>query len=125
MVRDDDLTQGIIGAVIEVHRQPGPGLLESAYRVCLAHELRNRASNVREEVAVPVEYKGVQLECGYRLDLLVDDRVIVEIKSVERLDRIHTAQLISYLKLAGLRVGLLLNFNVPALRDGLKRVVVD
>lgn len=122
---DNDLTRKIIGAAIEVHKHLGPGLLESAYHACLAHELRETGFDVHQEVPVPVRYKGVRLECGYRLDLLVHNQVVVEVKSVDRLESIHTAQVISYLKLTGHRIGLLFNFNVPVLKDGLKRIILD
>lgn len=112
----------IIGAAIAVHRALGPGFLESAYRACLAFELRDRGLKVLEEVALPVIYRGVQLDCGYRLDLLVEDCIIVELKSVERLMAIHQAQVISYLRLSGHRLGLLINFNVKLLISGVKRV---
>ncbi len=122
---DNDLTRSIIGAAIEVHKHLGPGLLESAYHACLAHELREAGFDVLHEVPIPVRYKGVRLECGYRLDLLVQNQVVVETKSVDRLESIHTAQVISYLKLTGHRIGLLFNFNVPVLKDGLKRIILD
>ncbi|TNF26777.1 MAG: GxxExxY protein [Deltaproteobacteria bacterium] len=114
----------IIGAAIEVHRHVGPGLLERAYAVCLTHELRQLGLDVRTEVTMPLVYKGVALDHAYRLDLLVDGAVIVEVKAVKALQPIHTAQLISYLRLSGLTVGLLLNFHVPLLRTGIKRLVV-
>ncbi len=116
------LTSQIIGAAVEVHRELGPGLLESAYEACLAWELAARGMKVAREVAVPVRYKGVRLDCGYRLDLLVDDAVIVELKAVRALEPIHTAQLLTYLRLTGHRVGLLLNFHTPTLKSGIKRV---
>ena len=103
----------------------GPGLLESAYEACLAFELTERGLKVERQKPLPVVYRGVRLECGYRLDLLVEDVVIVEIKSVDALAPIHKAQMLSYLKLAGLKVGLLINFNVKVLTDGVRRVVID
>jgi GxxExxY protein len=112
------ITEAIIGAAIEVHRNLGPGLLESAYRECLRYELLQRKYEVRQEVPLPLIYKGVKLDCGYRLDLLVNDAVIVEIKSVESLMPIHEAQLLSYLKISGAKIGLLLNFNVKMLKHG-------
>lgn len=117
-------TEGIIGAAIEVHRELGPGLLESAYETCLAHELAERGFRVERQVPLPVRYKGVALDCGYRLDLVVDGEVIVELKAVKAFEPIHTAQLLTYLRLAGLRVGLLLNFNVAVLKQGIRRVVL-
>jgi GxxExxY protein len=119
------LTEGIIGAAIEVHRHLGPGLLESAYQACLAHELRERVFEIEEQKEVPVIYKGVHLDCGYRLDILVRNTVIIELKSVDKLEPIHEAQLISYLRLSGHHVGLLINFNVTQLVKGIKRRVLD
>jgi GxxExxY protein len=118
----DELTAAIIESAIEVHRTLGPGLLESVYAKCLAHELSLRSLSVREEVPLPVEYKGIRLETGFRLDLLVEDRVVVEIKCVERLQPVHTAQLLTYLRLSHRRVGLLLNFWTVRLMDGVRRV---
>ena len=112
------ITEAIIGAAIEVHRHLGPGLLESAYRECLRYELLQRGYKVLQEVPLPLKYKDVQLDCGYRLDLLVDDVVIIEIKSVESLASIHEAQMLSYLKISGGKIGLLLNFNVKMLKHG-------
>ena len=120
----DSLTGEIIGAAIAVHKALGPGLLESAYQACLRHELRHRGIVVESEVAVPIEYRGLQLECGYRIDLLVGDAVIVEVKSVEKLLPVHEAQLLTNLRLARKSRGLLLNFNSPYLRDGIKRMVL-
>lgn len=116
------ITEAIIGAAIEVHRALGPGLLESAYVTCLVYELRERGYKVFQEVPLPLIYKEVKLDCGYRLDLLVNDAVIVEVKSVESLAPIHEAQLLSYLKLADCKVGLLINFNVKMLKQGIKRL---
>ncbi len=120
----DSLTGEIIGAAIAVHKALGPGLLESAYQACLRHELGHRGIVVESEVPVPIEYRGLQLECGYRIDLLVGDAVIVEVKSVEKLAPVHEAQLLTYLRLARKTKGLLLNFNAPYLRDGIKRMVL-
>jgi GxxExxY protein len=117
------VTEAIIGSAIEVHRALGPGLLESAYATCLTHELIQRGYKVSREVSIPVTYKGVKLDCGYRLDLLVNGLVIIEVKSVEGLGSIHEAQLLSYLKLADCKVGLLINFNVKMLKYGIKRLV--
>src|SRR5882724_2312045 len=120
----EELTESVIGAAIEVHRDLGPGLLESAYEECLCHELRLRDIPSAQQVAVPVNYKGVSLDCGYRLDLLVDDSVIVELKCVDKLLSVHSAQLLTYLKLTGKRVGLILNFQVPVLKEGIVRKVL-
>lgn len=117
------ITDNVIGAAIEVHRALGPGLLESAYEACLAFELAQRGLKVEQQTPLPVVYREVKLQCGYRLDLLVEEKVIVEVKAVERLLRIHEAQLLSYLKLSGCKVGLLMNFNVKVLKNGLRRVV--
>jgi GxxExxY protein len=114
----------IVDSAIKIHTLFGPGLLESAYKLCLAHELSNRGLSVRVEVGVPVVYEGLELERGYRLDMLVQDLVIVEVKAVDALHPIHTAQLITYLKLSEKRVGLLLNFQVMHMKEGIKRVVV-
>jgi GxxExxY protein len=119
------LTEAIIGAAIAVHRELGPGLLESAYETCLAFELADRGLSVERQKELPVRYRGIQMDCGYRLDLLVQGQVIVELKAVEKLLPMHEAQLLSYLKLSGCKVGLLLNFNVRILKDGLKRLVHD
>jgi GxxExxY protein len=119
----NQLTEQIIGAAIEVHRTLGPGLLESAYDECLCHELACRQIAFERQRSVPVHYKGVRLDCGYRLDLLVDGRVVVETKAVEALQPVHEAQMLTYLKLGGWQVGLLINFHVPVLRHGVKRLV--
>lgn len=118
------LTERIIGAAMEVHRILGPGLLESAYQACLAWELDQRGLSVRQQVALPVLYKDVEIDLGYRLDLEVDDAVVVEIKTVRVFEAIHAAQLLTYLRLSGHRVGLLLNFNVPMLKQGIRRLVL-
>jgi GxxExxY protein len=120
----NDLTGQIIGSAIEVHKALGPGLLESVYEECLCHEFNLREIPYKKQHAVPVQYKGAKLDCGYRIDILVDDRVILELKAVNCLEPIHEAQVLTYLKLTGLRVGLLINFNVSVLRDGLKRLVL-
>ncbi len=119
-----DLTGEIIGAAVEVHRELGPGLLESAYQACMCRELALRQVPFRSQVELPVDYKGCKLDCGYRIDLLVNDRVLVELKSVERLSTIHESQLLTYLRLSRTRVGLLINFNVPILRKGILRRVL-
>jgi GxxExxY protein len=120
--RLNSISGAIIGAAVEVHRHLGAGLLESAYEACLAHELHARGMLFATQVPLPVVYKGRQLDVGYRLDLVVEHAVIVELKSIEQFDRIHTAQMLSYLRLSGLRLGLLINFNVPKLVDGIRRV---
>ncbi|HYE20396.1 MAG TPA: GxxExxY protein [Tepidisphaeraceae bacterium] len=124
MILEEELTQQIIGAAIEVHREVGPGLLESAYQAFLIHELVQRGLRVRVQEALPVRYKGVEVECGFRIDLIVNDVVLIELKAVEKLAPIHEAQLITYLKLSGIRVGLLINFNVEVLKQRIKRRVV-
>ena len=121
----EELTERVIGSAIEVHRSVGPGLLESAYEECLCHELHLRQISFRRQLALPVEYKGVKLDCGYRLDLLVEEALVLEIKCLERILPVHEAQLLTYLKMTGKRVGLILNFNVPVLtRGGIVRKVV-
>jgi GxxExxY protein len=117
------ITESIIGCAVTVHKALGPGLLESAYEACLAFELAQMGLKVEREKPLPVTYKQVRLDCAYRLDLLVEHAVIVEIKVVERLAPIHTAQLLSYLKLSGCKVGLLINFHVQKLTDGVRRIV--
>ena len=120
---EEELTGQIIGATIEVHKQLGPGLLESTYQACLCHELELRGISFECQKPLPLEYKGIRLECGYRIDLLVAGLVIVEIKSVEALAPIHEAQLLTYLKLTGVKIGLLINFNVVVLKSGIRRLV--
>ena len=121
---DNELTHEIIGAAIEVHKNLGPGLLESTYEECLCHELTQRGIPFERQKPVPVLYKRVKLDCGYRLDVLVADRVILELKSVESLAPIHDSIMITYLKLSEHRIGLLMNFNVQILKEGIKRLVV-
>ena len=118
------ITEGIIGSAIEVHRSLGPGLLESAYEQCLMHELLLRDLKTKRQVPVPVIYKDLQLEYGYRIDLLVEDSVIVEIKSVDILHPVHEAQILTYMKFAEKKLGLLINFNVKLLKEGLKRYIL-
>jgi len=120
----DELSNKVIGCALEVHRGLGPGLLESAYERCLVYELKCAQIPVKVQVPMPVEYKGELIECGYRLDLLVDDRLIVELKAVEAIHSIHQAQLLTYMRLARVSVGLLINFNARRLKDGLKRMVL-
>ena len=121
--RINAVTEGVIGAAIEVHRALGPGLLESAYEACLAFELTERGLSIERQKPMPVLYRDVELDCGYRVDLLVEGAVIVEVKSVAELAPIHQAQLLSYLRLSSRNVGLLINFNVETLKDGVKRLV--
>jgi len=123
--KKNDVSFDIIGAAIEVHRVLGPGLLESAYEEALCRELALRNAPFERQVPLPVAYKGMPLDCGYRLDLVVDEKVIVELKTVESLMPIHEAQLLTYLKLSGLKLGLLLNFNVRLMREGIKRLVLE
>jgi GxxExxY protein len=120
----EDLTQEILGAAIEVHRELGPDLLESACEECLCHELNLRGLSFQRQVPLPVQYKGLKLDCGYRLDVLVENAVILELKSVEKVLPVHEAQLLTYLKLTGKRVGLIIDFNVAVLKDGIVRKVV-
>ncbi len=120
----EDLTKKIIGAAIEVHKALGPGLLESAYEACLCHELHLRGLPFNRQQPLPVRYKGIELDCGYVLDMVVTDTVVLELKAVEKMLPVHEAQLLSYLRLGGYKVGLLLNFHAPVLKDGLKRMVL-
>jgi len=124
MNRSEDRTGDVIGAAIEVHRALGPGLLESAYEECLCRELTLRQMPFARQVALPVEYKGVKVDCSYRLDLLVASSIVVEIKSVSALEPIHSAQLLTYMKLGPWPLGLLINFNVPLLRAGIRRMIL-
>jgi len=120
----EDLSGRVIGAAMKVHSVLGPGLLESAYEACLVHELKKTGLKAETQIALPLSYDGVQIDIGYRLDLLVNDVLIVELKAVDKLTPLHQAQLMSYLKLSGKRVGLLINFNTEHLRDGIKRIVL-
>jgi len=120
----DPRTAPIIGAAIEVHRLLGPGLLESAYEECLCHELHLRGLTFERQVDLPVSYEGVQLNCGYKIDLIVQQEVVLELKTVEKILPVHEAQLLTYLKLSGRHVGLLINFNTPVLTRGIKRIVL-
>ncbi len=121
--RENEITEMVIGCAIEIHRALGPGLLESAYEACLCYELSQKGVPFKRQVSLPLSYKGVRLDCGYVMDLIVDDLVIVELKTVEKLLPIHEAQLITYLKLYGRSVGLLMNFNVALMKSGIKRLV--
>jgi len=120
---EDAVSRKVIGSAIEVHRALGPGMLESVYQKCLGRELALRGLDCREEVPLAVHYKGMDFEAPFRLDLLVEDKVIVELKAVERILPVHEAQLLSYLRLAGLKLGLLVNFNVPVMKSGIRRIV--
>lgn len=120
----DPVTDRVIGLAIEVHRQLGPGLLESAYEECLCYEMQVQGISFLRQVPLPIQYKGVHLECGYRMDIVVDGKLVIEIKSVDKLLPLHEAQLLTYLKLSGIRTGLLLNFNAMLLKDGIKRMVL-
>lgn len=123
MTERDSLTGAIIGAAIEVHRQLGPGLLESAHEEYLYRELSLSYIEFRRQIPLPVVYKGLKLDCGYRMDIVVSNQVIVEVKSVDAIHPIHAAQLLTYLKLSGIRIGLLINFNSVVVKDGIKRLV--
>src|SRR5262245_4759527 len=120
----EELTAQILGAAIEVHRAPGPGLLESAYEECLCHELTLRGLHFQRQITVPVKYKGVNLDCGYKLDIIVEEAVILELKSIDRITPIHEAQLLTYMKLMGKPIGFIINFNVALLRTGIVRKVL-
>ena len=121
----DEISKNVIGAAIEVHKSLGPGLLESVYEECLCRELELRDIKFVRQYAIPVKYKGLELDCSYRLDLLVDNKVVIELKSIEKLLPIHDAQLLSYLKLTDCKVGLLINYNVPVLKQGIRRKVLN
>jgi GxxExxY protein len=121
---DERLAAAVVDAALKVHKALGPGLLESVYEACLCHELAQRGIPFQSQVALPVVYEGQRLDAGLRLDLLVANRVIVELKAVELMQSLYEAQLLTYLKLSGLRLGLLINFNVPRIRDGIKRMVL-
>jgi GxxExxY protein len=123
--RANELSHRVIGAAIEVHRYLGPGLLESAHQACLERELTLRGIPFESQVPLPVEYKGIQLDCAYRLDLIVGGLVVLELKSVDKIEPIFEAQLMTYLRLTGLWLGMLMNFNVPVLKDGIRRRVMD
>jgi GxxExxY protein len=123
MTKLNQLSSKIIGAAIEVHKTLGPGLLESAYEECLCHELSIQGLLFEKQKPLSVDYKGKRLDCGYRMDIVVEKEVIIELKSCEKVEPIHKAQLLTYLKLSGLNLGLILNFNVPLMRDGIVRIV--
>ena len=122
-ILENEISSKVIGAAITIHKELGPGLLESAYETCLAYELREMGLTVKQQQALPVVYKNVKLDAGYRIDLLIENKVIVEIKSVEALADIHTAQLLTYLKLKDVKLGLLINFNEVLLKNGIKRIL--
>jgi GxxExxY protein len=123
LIRPTVLVETVIGCAIEVHRALGPGLLESAYEACLAHELTLRDIPYRQQVSVPILFKGARMDCGYRVDFVIDDEIIVELKSVDHLTAVHQAQVVTYLKLLGVSQALLFNFNVTRLVDGLRRLL--
>ena len=124
MIKEEDrLSKDIIGAAIEVHRHLGPGMLESAYEKCLCKELEIRNIEFEKQKPLAVVYKGITLDCGYKLDVVVEGKVILELKSVNKFESIHDAQLLTYLKIEDLKLGILINFNVPVLKDGIKRIV--
>jgi GxxExxY protein len=118
----NELTGEVIGAAIEVHKTLGPGLLESAYEECLCRDLELRNISFERQKELPIEYKGVKLDSGYRLDIVVADKLLLELKACENLEPIHEAQLLTYLKLTGIKIGLLINFHIPSLKDGIKRI---
>jgi GxxExxY protein len=122
-MKNNEITELIIGCAIEVHKSLGPGLLESAYEECLVYELRILGLNVQRQLPIPIIYKDIKLDCGFKLDLLVENKVIVELKSVEEIHPVHEAQLLTYLRFANKPVGLLINFNVTLLKNGLRRFV--
>ena len=122
-MHENEISQIVIGAAIEVHRALGPGLLESAYQECLLYELKERGLKVKKEVSMPIEYKEVQIDHGYRMDLLIEEKVVVELKTVDELHEVHTAQILTYLKLGNYKLGLLINFNTKLLKHGIKRYV--
>jgi GxxExxY protein len=120
----NQITERIIGCAIEVHKYLGPGLLESSYKECLAYELENAGLNIEIEKPVPIIYKSIKLDCGYRMDILVENLVIIELKTLEGFNLVHEAQVLTYMKFAEKRIGLLINFNVLLLKDGLKRYII-
>jgi len=124
MLREEELTEAIIGAAIEVHRHLGPGLLESAYQQCMAQELKLRGNNFRREVDLPINYKGIILDCGYRMDFVIEEKVVLECKSKEKLIPIDEAQLLTHLKLSGHKIGLMINFNTAVIRNSIIRRVL-
>jgi len=123
MILEEKLTEQIIGAAIEIHRHLGPGLLESAYEECLCHELYLHNLKFERQSPLPLEYKGIKLDCGYRMDIVVEEKVVLELKVVDTIAPIHETQLLTYLRLSCMKVGLIINFNVPILKEGIKRIV--
>jgi GxxExxY protein len=123
--RINKLTEKVIGAAIEVHKQLGPGLLESAYEECLAYEMSSLGIPFKKQVGFPVKYKSVRIDCGYRIDMVLDDVLILEIKAVDTVLPVHKAQILTYMRLSGCRYGLLINFNVPLLKNGIQRFIQD
>ncbi|MCL0087901.1 GxxExxY protein [Dehalococcoidia bacterium] len=124
MLYEGGLTEKIVGAAIEVHRHLGPGLLESAYEECLCRELELRGLSFERQKPLPLEYKGIKLDCGYRIDVIVESKVVLELKCVDAIAPVHAAQLLTYLRLSALKVGLILNFHVAVMKDGIKRLVL-
>lgn len=124
MLYHEELTNTIIAAAIEVHRHLGPGLLESAYEECFCHELQLQGVSFERQRPLPLSYKGVKLDCGYRIDIVVEDKIILELKCVERVLPVHEAQLLTYLRLSGLKVGLIMNFHAAVMKNGIKRLVL-
>ena len=123
MILEEKLTGEVIGAAIEVHRHLGPGLLESAYEECLCHEFHLRGLKFERQRPLPLEYKGIKLDCGYRMDIVVEEKVILELKVVDTIAPIHEAQLLTYLRLSGIKIGFIVNFNVPVLKNGIRRLI--
>lgn len=120
----NDITDKIIGSAIEVHKNLGPGLLESAYEECLSYELLQKGLNIERQKPVPIIYKDVKLDCGYRIDVLVENKIIIELKSVDEFHPVHEAQILTYMKFAEMKIGLLINFNVTKLKNGIKRYIL-
>ncbi|MBI5055256.1 MAG: GxxExxY protein [Nitrospirae bacterium] len=121
---NEELTDGIIASAIEVHRNLGPGLLESAYEECFCHELHLKGISFERQKPLPVEYKGIKLDCGYRMDMIVENKVVVELKCVDKISTVHEAQLLTYLRLSKIKVGLIINFYTDVLKNGIKRLVL-
>ena len=124
-MNENELSRKIIGKAIDIHRSLGPGLLESAYKECLFYELNKSGFHPVKEKPIPLIYEGIELDCGYRIDILVDNKVVIEVKSIELLTQVHLAQILTYLRVGHYKLGLLINFNVVLLRDGIRRVVND